>query len=485
MSARLVSVTVIEVADPSLWSLVEGAGASLGASLGPLRRQLDGDVDTIVRRLSEHGVTPMLRWARREAVTVAEDEYLNRNAMLRAEERRVLNAARRHALDGLVHGEHAWDPLVDAPSVRALVGAGLIELLHDEVAFVGRYRLHPDLPPLAPLAYDLADAAMDETDDLAPARPGPVALLHDLASLAAAIEHVRPKRTHAGTLAKADAKRVSARLAGADLDDERWARAMRALEALQVVSADPLSRELALDLGLERTLAGDAAEAIDHLTHRLVERDLHTLVPAVRAALTAAGDGAVDELVFLELVREQHRDIVFPAWSRRGARVYPVHGDESPRPYDERGFEEVETPMLQALLGRLARLGLIRRAPGVFAATPDGRHWARVGESQAPSPIWVSSDLEILVPPNAVTPWERFQLERLGRCVSRDVVDRYRIERKSVETWLSTHDISEAIALLRRRSPGVPLSVEDALQAWTRSATRVVITRGVVVEVES
>ena len=68
-----------------------------------------------------------------------------------------------------------------------------------------------------------------------------------------------------------------------------------------------------------------------------------------------------------------------------------------------------------------------------------------------------------VVPPDAVTPWERFQIERLGR-------------------WLATHELDEALDLLRRRCPAVPPVVEDTLRQWARGATRIVLTTGIVVE---
>ena len=121
---------------------------------------------------------------------------------------------------------------------------------------------------------------------------------------------------------------------------------------------------------------------------------------------------------------------------------------------------------------------LIRRAPGVFAGTPDGRRWAGLGATQPP-PVWVTSDLELMVPPDAVTPWERFQLERLGVCLSRDVVDRYRLQRPALKRWLATHDIDEAIELLGRRAPGLPTGVVHTLESWARSETRICLVRGV------
>lgn len=485
------AVSVVEVAEPAVWAelaAVAPIDAHLGEWLDARRRVA---APTFVRdaapRLAAAGSPVLVRFARRDPaqVAAATAERAATVAALPERARRVLHAAQRHAVDGVVLGRHAWDPENDAEAVRILRGARLIDEVPGDAAppYAGRYRLDPDLPP-AVVPWDFTDAAMDLTDDLDPARPGPVALLHDLASLAAAVEHVRPKRTHAGTIAKADAKKLGVRLGVAltDLEgDARWGRALRGLEALRVVSMDPITREIALDLGLETTLSGDTPDAVDHLAHRLIEPDLHGVLPAVRRALADAGVGAVDEVVFLEILRERHRDVIFPGWRRGGAVYYPIIDGETPRPYDDDGFEHTEAPMIGALLGKLSRLGLIRRASGVFAATDDGRVWAGVTTTPRP-PVWVSSDLEVLVPPDAVTPWERLRIERLGRCLARDVVDRYRLERRGVETWLSTHDIDDAIALLRRRCPGVPAVVEETLRSWARSAMRVVITHGVVLD---
>ena len=85
------------------------------------------------------------------------------------------------------------------------------------------------------------------------------------------------------------------------------------------------------------------------------------------------------------------------------------------------------------------------------------------------------------MPPGALTPWERFQLERLGRCLSRDVVDRYVLEQKGLRTWLIWHEPEEIFALLSRRCPGIPQNVVETLQGWIDVAMRMVLTRGVLV----
>ena len=45
---------------------------------------------------------------------------------------------------------------------------------------------------------------------------------------------------------------------------------------------------------------------------------------------------------------------------------------------------------------------------------------------------------------------------------------------------LATHELADAVALLERRAPALPGVVRDTLEAWNRSATRIVLTVGVV-----
>jgi hypothetical protein len=548
------AVSVLTVADDAVMSelsrvvpMEEHLGERVGEGwvVGPTFER------EIIPKLRQHGVPVLIRMARRPgAAGLSADDLAPRLRQLTSRAREVLHSVQRHAIDGMVVGIHAWDPVQDAPAVRELLGLGLLERLElepsepgpaaksrsaggsevartgrdlrqrvaseggelepsepgpaaksrsaggSEVARTGRdlrqrvaseggkHAVHPDLPPPPEIAFDFAEAAMPEPTDLGEGRAGPLGLLHDLASLAAAIDLVAPKRTLAGLIGATDSRKLQDRLCTekvARLEEHpRWGQALRALEALGVVTLDPMTRELGLDLGLERTLMGSTEQALDHLVHRLVDADLHSALPAVRAALRDAGDGAVDEVVFHDLLAEQHREVLFTPWRRGSEPTYPALDGEHARQFDRDAFDEVEVPMLNRLLGRLDRLGLVRRAPGVFAGTPDGRRWARV-EGQLLPPIWVSSDLELVVPPDGLTPWERFQVERLGRCLARDVVDRYRLERAGVETWLRHHEIDEALALLQRRSPAVPEVARQTLLEWARQATRVVVTRGVLV----
>jgi hypothetical protein len=480
------AVSVLEVAEPSLWAELAAAAdiePHLGEVIDARRRVVRPSFEREL--LPKLGDRVLVRYARRDAAEAeAEAKHLaDEVARLRFEVRRVLFSAQRHALDEVVVGRQAWDPVEDAPAVRALHGAGLLVAVGDE-GYEGRYRLHPDLPPPPEVPYDFAEAAMEAVDDLPDAGPGPVELLHDLAALAAALVLDPVRVTHAGTVGQGDARRLGRRLASAGLaasgkleDDARWGRALRALKALGAVSVEPLSRELHLDLGLEATLAGETEDATDRLVHRLLERDLHVVVPAVRSALRAAGAGAVDEVIFLDLLRAQHRDVLFPWCWRGGQKVY----GEGDLPYDDDAFDKIEAGMVRAALVRMVRMGLIRRGGGVFAATPDGRRWA--GARSGPHPaMWVAGDLEMIVPPDALTPWERFQVERLGRCLQRDTVDRYKLDRDSLRAWLRTHEVDEAVALLRRRCPAVPSGAVAMLETWASSALRVVLTRGVLLD---
>ncbi|MEL6346374.1 MAG: hypothetical protein AAFV53_24900 [Myxococcota bacterium] len=482
------AVSVLEVDGPSRWERLLSVGLEsqwLGEHLSPTRRVIVEE-----RPLVEHlGARALIRYARRPPEQQAADEQALAETVrqLSRSARRVLHSAQRHALDGEVVGLHAWDPQRDAGNVRALHGSGLIRIrAQDERPFYGRYRLADDLPPPPTIDYDFDDAIMaDEVEDLSAPSAALLPLMHDMAALAAAILQVRPRRTYAGRLMKVDARKLGRRLGAPILaktgdltQTPEWGRALQALEALRAVRVGPIDRVLHVDLGLETTLAGETADAVDRLVHRLVDRDQHVLLPAVRAALRQAGAGCVDTVVFIDLLREQHRDIVFPLWHRDGLEVYPHLEGERIYAYDEDTFEIVEGSMILRLLKRLDKLGLVRRAEGVFAGTDDGRLWA--GAANRPmAPLWVGSDLELIVPPEAVTPWERFQLERLSKTLARDVVNRYALDREGLAAWLAGHDLSEAIDLLKRRCPGVPSVVIDTLEGWARAAAQIVITRGV------
>ncbi|MCO4773686.1 MAG: hypothetical protein KDA24_26885 [Deltaproteobacteria bacterium] len=488
--SRLRAVTVLEVATAALWDELDAQahiGSFLGEAPSPTQRVVV-DEGGLLQALAGAGISPLARFARRDAAEIAahREDLTHAIDALRAEVRAVLHSAQRHALEDIVLDLHAWDPRRDAEAVTALHALGMLSRLPDQPGFPGtRYRLDPDLPLPADPPYDFCEAAMDETEDLEEPGPSITALLHDIASLAAAIQRIGPRLTAKSTVTKSDARKLGDQLGDSSLRSagdleghDRWGRALNALRALHAVSTDPIKRELFIDHGLEHSLEGTTEQATDRIVHRLMDRDLHVVLPALRAALKDAGDGAVDEIVFLDLLREQHRDVLFPQWDSPQGPIYPVLPGELMRPFDDEGWERHEERTLRAALKRATSLGLIRRAPGVFAGTPDGRQWAGV-TSAAPPPVWVTSDLELMVPPDAVTPWERFQLERLGTCLSRDVVDRYRLQREALRRWLSTHDVEEALELLARRAPGIPDGVVHTLQTWARSESRVSLVRGV------
>jgi hypothetical protein len=488
------AVSILEVERPAVWDELDAitpVTERLGERLSDTRAVVDPAFEReVLPALAERGAPVLIRYARQPPVSPEVQSALAAAvAELRREVRDLLHHAQRHAVDQVVVGSRAWDPEGDARLVDALHGAGLIALVSSaEPPRSGRYRLAEALPAPPELALDVDDALMDPTDDLDEPPHGPVALLQDVASLAAAMVHHPARRTLAGTLERHTGRALGKRLASPAIaasgrleDDPRWARALRGLELLGALSMDPVSRALDLDPHLESMLAGDVPDAADRLVHRLVEPDLHPVLPVLRTALAAAGDHALDEVVLLELLAEQHRELLFRPWHREVGDVYPLAEDQPVVPFGEAGWEHIEARLIRGVLRTLHRLGLIRRAPGVIAATADGRLWAGAPR-HAPPPLWISSDLEVIVPPEAVTPWERFQIERLGRCLARDVVDRYKLERRGVTTWLATHDLEDALALLARRCPAVPSTVVEALSSWAQSALRVVLTRGVLLD---
>lgn len=468
------AVLVLEVAEPATWAAVRAA-IDLDAHVLRWRDARTCEVGpgfrSVLPALAARGLAPLVVSERRLR---ADDPGAGLPAAeLPVAARELLHRAQRHAVDGRFLPGHVTDPEREGDGLRALLGAGWIRVDPAEPAWL---RLHPALPPPPPLAFDPTDALLPRPDDLGAPQPGPLQLLHDAASLAAAIRAVGPRRTLAGPLSKADEKRLATHLgvAGDVERSARWGRALRALEALRAVSVDPVTRELHLDLGLEEILQGEPADAVDALLRRLVEPDQRPLLELVRTTLAAAGGDAVDDVVFAELVREQQRTAAFWPWRRDGGAVYPEHPE---LPFDDDGFGRVEGRLLRDLLARLAKLGVVVTAPGAFAATEDGARWAGVAVAKPP-PVWVTGDLEVVVPPDAVTPWERFQLERLGRCLGRDTVDRYRLERGLLLAWLETHDVEEALDWLQRRAPALPGGVRDTLRGWARAARRLVLREG-------
>ncbi|MEN0062547.1 MAG: hypothetical protein AAGA48_10390 [Myxococcota bacterium] len=512
------AVSLLSVDDPGLLAQIALAvplDDHTLATPSPTERVVDPGFDQRLPELKRRGLEVLVRQARRTTAQAeaSQQDVVDRLATLSDAARTLLERAQRLARDHIALGLHVFDPMTDEPVIEELVRAGLVEPMQPDGSTprsIGRFALHPDLPKAPALHWDFDDALMPETEDLvgfeagerATLGTGPVDLLHDVASLAAALHGWRPRRTLSGSITKADGRKLGRRLGSQTIEasggleaDPRWGRALRALEALGALGLDEVTRELHLDLGLEDVLEGDTPDAVDRLVQRLVDADLRPVLPVVRGALAAAGNQALDEVVLGDLIREQHRDWLFRPWIRQGIALYPVLTDESMaedgaareiavRRFDDDGFEEVEAKMLDAVLRRLHRLGLVRRAPGVVAATDDGRVWARANttrETAAP-PIWISSDLEVVVPPRSVTPWERMQLERLGRCISRDVVDRFRIEKPRVRQWLADHAIEEALDALAERAQGLPVSVRDTLSSWARSAERIVLVRGVLTE---
>ena len=396
----------------------------------------------------------------------------------------VLTRALRLAEEGVFLGTRAWDPHSEARAVDTLVSVGLITPLDDEsLPRWGRYRLAPGLPEPEPVAYALQDAVMAPPEDLARRGPSLLALEQDLAVFLAGVAAAGVRRTVDGHLDVAGARRLGRRLADPGLSrggrltnaSPRWQMAARVVEALGLWECDPLSRALLPAQRVQRLLSQGPAARFDGLARRVVEQDARPLIPALRAALRAAGEQAIDEVVLRALLTEQHRDVLFAPWGQVGARFYPCPPEATPTLYDDDGFDEVEGPLLSRAIDALARLGLVTRAPGVFAATAEGRVWAGLDPTGPTPRLLLSADLELVVPPGALPPWERLVVELATSPVSRDVVDRLRLGRVELERALGYVPLSTLLAVLESRvGHSLPPSVVEALQLWARPWERIV-----------
>ena len=113
----------------------------------------------------------------------------------------------------------------------------------------------------------------------------------------------------------------------------RWQMAGGVVEALGLWECDPLSRALLPAQRVQRLLSQGPAARFDGLARRVVEHDARPLIPALRAALRAAGEQAIDEVVLRALLAEQHRDLLFAPWGQVGDRVYPCPPESTPQKF--------------------------------------------------------------------------------------------------------------------------------------------------------
>lgn len=482
-------VHVLEVIEPSVWGEVEAMvdlAPLVEAELDPRRRAVKrGSERAIVPALRKRGVPVLIR----AAPTFLEDVEAEVTVpTLSDEARHLLHTAQRRAIRGVFAGARVWHPVTDRRAISELLDRGLIAPEgHDLQATarrprrpkltltgqapavadpLGAWTLAPGLPAPPEPDWDVAEALFDAPDDLVTVTDGLLARLHDAATLAAALRHATPRRTHQGHLDRAGCRQLGRRLRDeglvktGDLDrgDPRWGRALDLLIAVEAVEEDAILRTVSVRDGVLRgVLAGDLPTLLDRAVRRVAPPDLAPLLGALAAAIRQAGHHAIDEVVLLELLAEQ-QDGTF--------------ADDAQR------FLTEQRPLLDDAIGLLHGLGLVSRAPGAFAATDDGRIWAGCERSPAP-PVWIASDLEIVVPPDALTPLQRYGLERLARPVARDVVDRLRLDRDGLADWLTDSTVDEAVALLQAVAPAVPRTVTDTLASWARGLTRIVLVTDV------
>lgn len=320
----------------------------------------------------------------------------------------------------------------------------------------------PEEPALREVV-DWDEAFFPVEDDLAPLGEPLRGVEDDLASLAAALERQPPRVTHQGSWDKQTTKQIGRRLLDKELArsgvwhtaDKRWQRALAVLQVMHLVPMDPVTRQLEVSHGVPTLLHGTRAERFDHLVRQVVDADLHPVLPVYREVLQQADQQAVDEVIFRELLVEHHKLLLLQS----------LGGSD----------EEVHGPLLSYVRDVLSRLGLLAVGPGAFAATPDGRAWAGLEPPLAPARMLVTSDLEIVLPPESLEPYERYHLERFTTCLQRDVANRHRLTRKDLAAWLTHGSVQDILTLLEAHAWGVPINVGEALNAWAQDLTRVVL----------
>lgn len=476
------------VADPAIWdelSALLPLHTAVVAEIGPTERVVDAAIEPKLRVALESAGRALLRRRPDPGPTPPGHAALppKAHAALQAlseAERSLLHRVQRRAHEGFVSGASAWDPHAEARPLAALTQAGLIVPLSGQADPAGPWQLHPQLPPPPPVAYDFDDARMDPPEDLPPSYDSP-SLDADIAAMAAALRRHPLRVTHALTPEVAGMKALGRRLADPALarsgrpeqGDPRWRRALDALRLLKVLAVEEISRELSPNAALPGVLALPPAERLDLLVRRALDPALHPLLPPIREALRQANGQAIDAVIFQDLLAQQHRDLLFSPWGQVGIRTYPRVVDDPIVPYTRDSFDDIEGAAIARALHALGRVGMLRLAPGVFAASGEGRQWAGLNPGPRP-PIHVTPDLEIVVPPGALSARERYLLEQLAHPLSRDVVDRFALRRADLVRWLEHHTLDEALALLSERAAhGLPSAVAHALRGWAETAERV------------
>lgn len=478
----------VRVAHPAIWEEIRTLlplDPAVVAEHGPREREVDAAIEGPLRQALERSGRTLLRREPEPPLPTRVSPGPAVRAALEAlspAARSLLHRVQRRATEGFVSGAAAWDPHAEARPIAELVAAGLMAPLTAEADPLGPWQLREALPPPPEVVYDFAESFMDPPEDL-PALAEPIVPPdEDLGVVAAALRRHPLRVTHALTPEVSGTKALGRRLADPALartgrlddGDARWRRALDALRILGALRVDELSRELRLTERLLELFALRPAERADRLLRRALDPAILPLLAPIRAALRQADTLAVDTVVFLDLLHQQHRDVLFSPWGQVGIRTYPRIADDPIVVYNEDNFEDLEGVALQRLLHGLARMGMIRTAPGVFAATRAGRAWAGCPAGPRP-PIHVTPDLEILVPPGALEAGGRYRLELLAHPTRRDVVDSLRLRRPDLELWLTQYSLDEALALLDERSAhGLPLAVREALTAWAEAAERVV-----------
>ncbi|MCB9795491.1 MAG: hypothetical protein H6741_22525 [Alphaproteobacteria bacterium] len=341
-------------------------------------------------------------------------------------------------------GEALWRGGFLLPQSTPSAGATI-----DPRYYAAACRLNPGLRRRRPLGRDLPRPESTPVAQFPPSDGR-----WDAVVIAAALEAAPPSLNKDGSPRKDQTRRL---LEGLGADLERWALAL----------------ELAKALGLARPVGGRLYGFPEARPRALVD-PLVLLAPAQQEAgqalLRLLDDDWVDAAALFELLRARCRDLL------RSPTPKGLYEEPAGLAYDAAGWARVEVPALRAAADVLHRAGCIDATRSAEGITAMRRAQPR---PQLPPGFLLTPDLDILVGAGELSSSDYGRLCRIAPYVDGDRVHRHKLTREGVAADIAAgHDGAEPFLAQLSRT-GVPMTVRQSIELWSRSAERLTILTGV------